>query len=263
MSTAIIIPARFESTRFPGKPLAKISGKPMIEWVLASAKESKLANRVIVATEDVRIYDFVNRELHNEACLTSREHRSGTDRIAEVVNKFPEIKYVVNLQGDEPLMPAQYIDKVLEALLQINYSVDPSQNSVLFMSSLVAPLTTIEELNNPDIVKAVIDKNNFAMYFSRAAIPYERDKKSSTQSSTLNSGLFFRHIGIYAYTRDSLLQFSLLPQSSLEMTEQLEQLRALENGMIIRLDVVPKAFPAVDRPDDVKTVEDILRSLNS
>ncbi|MBI3589802.1 MAG: 3-deoxy-manno-octulosonate cytidylyltransferase [Candidatus Melainabacteria bacterium] len=240
MTTAIIIPARYESIRFPGKPLALISGKPMIEWVLSAAKKSKLANKIIVATEDKRIFDFVKEKLNAEACLTSKDHKCGTDRITEVVKKHPDVKYIVNLQGDEPLMPPEYIDKVLEPLLE---------SSSIQMSSLVAPITNPEELNNPNIVKAVVDKDGFALYFSRSQIPYNRDNRKNIQ--------YYKHIGIYAYTRETILQFSLLPQSSLEIAEQLEQLRALENGIKIKLAVVPKSYPAVDRPEDVKVVESL------
>lgn len=251
MVTAIIIPARYESTRFPGKPLALISGKPMIEWVVKAGKGSKLADKIIVATEDKRIYDFVKERaghdlpLHGvEACMTSKDHNSGTDRICEVVKKYPEIKYVVNLQGDEPLMPSSYIDRVLELLLTLKFQ----------MSSLVSPITNPDELNNPNIVKAVMDKDSFALYFSRSTIPFNRDKKKNIE--------YFRHIGIYAYTRETLLKFSSLLPSPLEQAEQLEQLRALENGIKIKLEVVKKAYPAVDRIEDVKNIEMILKSVS-
>ena len=244
MSIAVIIPARYDSTRFPGKPLAKIAGKPMIEWVVNALKGSKLANKVIVATDDKRIFDFANEKLDTEAFMTLKEHKCGTDRICEVVRQKDEIKYVVNLQGDEPLMPGEYIDKVLEPLL------DPNSAQ---MSSLVSPITNPEDLNNPNIVKAVMDKDGYAIYFSRSPIPYYRT------SSDIKTNLYFRHIGIYAYTRETIIQFSLLPQSPLELTEQLEQLRALENGIKIKLEVVPKAYPAIDKPEDIKIIENILQ----
>ena len=252
MTTAIIIPARYESTRFPGKPLALIAGKPMIEWVINAAKKSKLANKIIVATEDKRIIDFV-KKIGVEACFTSKDHKCGTDRIVEVVKNNPDIQYVVNLQGDEPLMPDEYIDKVLQILID-------SQSP---MASLVSPITDINELNNPSIVKTVIDKDGFALYFSRSPIPYDRDSNYKFQTSIFGTSLYFRHIGIYAYTRETLLQFSLLSQSPLETIEQLEQLRALENGIRIKLEVVPEVFPAVDRPEDIKVIEKILSSSKS
>ena len=197
MTTAVIIPARYESTRFPGKPLAKISDKPMIEWVINAARGSKLANKIIVATEDERIFDFVKNNLKVEACITSKEHKCGTDRICEVVKKHSDIKYVVNLQGDEPLMPSDYIDKVIEPLL----------SNQAQMTSLIAPLTNTEDLSNPNIVKTTMDKDNFALYFSRSQIPFNRDNRKDIK--------YFRHIGIYGYTRDIILQFSLLPPSPL------------------------------------------------
>lgn len=240
MTTTIIIPARYESTRFPGKPLAEISGKPMIERVVNAAKGSKLADKIIVATEDQRIFNFVKENLNVEVCITSKDHKCGTDRICEVVKKYPDIKYVVNVQGDEPLMPSEYIDKVLESLI----------SNQAQMTTLIAPLTNSNDLNNPNIVKAIMDKDNFALYFSRSQIPFDRDNRKNIK--------YFRHIGIYGYTRETILQFSLLPPSPLETAEQLEQLRSLENGVKIKLSVVPKAYPAVDRPEDIKIVEKVL-----
>ncbi len=239
MSIAVIIPARYESTRFPGKPLAEISGKPMIEWVVNAAKGSRLADKIIVATEDQRIFDFVKNNLKSDACITSKDHQCGTDRVCEVVKKYPEIKYIVNFQGDEPLMPSDYIDKIISSL-----------TSGAEMTSLITPITDTNDLNNPNIVKTVTDKDNFALYFSRSQIPFNRDSRKDIK--------YFRHIGIYGYSRETILKFNLLPPSSLETAEQLEQLRCLENGIKIKLSVVPKAFPAVDRPEDVTLVEKIL-----
>ena len=239
MTTAVIIPARFESTRFPGKPLAKIAGKPMLEWIVSIAKGAKKADKVIVATDDKRIFDYAKEKLNVEVIMTLKEHKCGTDRIAEVVRHQSDIKYVVNLQGDEPLMPPEYIDKVIESLL-----------SGAQMSSLITPISDENELSNPNIVRAVMDKNNYALYFSRSTIPHNRDNKKDIQC--------FKHIGVYGYTREAILQFALLPQSPLELAEQLEQLRALENGIKIKLDIVPKSYPAVDRPEDVKIIESVL-----
>lgn len=238
MTIAVIIPARYDSMRFPGKPLAKISGKPMIEWVIDAAIRSKLANKIIVATDDKRI-DAVSRSKNIEVFLTSNEHKSGTDRICEAVKKNPEIKYIVNLQGDEPLMPPEYIDKVIEKLISF-------QNSLLCIVSLAAPMQTQEELNNPNIVKAVIDRDGFAVSFTRFP-------------STMNLDAYYRHIGIYGYSRETLLLFNSLPQSNLELKEQLEQLRALENNIKIKLEIVPIAYPAVDKENDVLIVEELLK----
>lgn len=242
MSIAVIIPARYESTRLPGKPLVTINGKPLIEWVVTAALGSKLADAVIVATDDERIYNFVKEKSSTvksvKVVMTSKSHKSGTDRIAEIVKNNPEIKYAVNLQGDEPLMPSEYIDKVLE----------PIHSKKVEMSTLIAPITNNEDLNNPNIVKAVMDKEGFALYFSRLPTP-----------SPFSN---FRHLGIYGYSRETLLKFCALPESSLEKTEKLEQLRALENGIRIKLEVVPKAFPAVDTHEDIKLVEKYLLALS-
>ena len=268
MSCAVIIPARYESTRFPGKPLALISGKPMIEWVIESALKSKLANQVIVATEDERIVKKVNEiilglQAHRttglqnykssspqvlkplDVCMTSKDHQCGADRITEVVKKNKDIKYIVNFQGDEPLLPPDYIDKVIK----------PITSGKAQMASLIAPITSVEEFNDPNIVKAVIDNEGFALYFSRSPIPHDRDKTGNI--------IAYRHLGIYSYTREALLKFNLLPQSLLEQAEKLEQLRALENGIKIKLEIIPKAYPAVDRPEDIKLVEDVLKSSTS
>ncbi len=250
MTTAIVIPARYESTRFPGKPLALIAGKPMIEWVICSAIGSKLADKIIVATEDQRIFDFVkeysthNSNLSNrlDACITSKNHQCGTDRICEVVKKYSDINHVVNFQGDEPLMPSEYLDKVIEPLL----------NGSAEMTSLCTLISKEIDINNPNIVKVVKDKNDFAIYFSRSPIPYHRDLNTQKPKH-------FKHLGIYGYSRNTILRFSSYPQSELEVAEQLEQLRMLENGIKIKLRVVEKSFPAVDVPDDVKLVEQVLQ----
>lgn len=259
MTIAVVIPARFESVRFPGKPLATIAGKPMIEWVAESALCSKLANKVIVATEDKRIYDFVKELVIRspqfallDVCMTSKEHKCGTDRITEVVKKYPDIKYVVNFQGDEPLMPGSYIDKVIE----------PLTKNISSMSSLIVPIKDLEDLNNPNIVKVVMDRNGFALYFSRSCIPYNRSNPESLNNSGSSESLYYRHLGIYGYSREAILKFSSLPQSELEIAEQLEQLRMLQNGIKIKLEVVEKAFPAVDVPGDVKLVEEVLSLKN-
>lgn len=261
MTIAVVIPARFESVRFPGKPLAKIAGKPMIEWVVNSALSSKLANKTIVATEDQRIYDFVkelaSKGLNVDALITSKDHKCGTDRICEVVKKHPDIKYVVNFQGDEPLMPGSYIDKVIEALKEAE-----SKSPGLAMSSLITPISNLEDLKNPNIVKVVMDKNGFALYFSRSCIPYNRTSPDSLNNPGNKNSIYYRHLGIYGYSREAILRFASLPQSELEIAEQLEQLRMLQNDVKIKLGIVEKAFPAVDVPDDIKLVENVLSLKN-
>lgn len=262
MSNAVIIPARYESTRFPGKPLAMISGKPMIEWVVNNACKSRLADRIIVATDSKTIFDFVSSINSKvvEGYLTVPEHKCGTDRVCEVVRRIPDIQYVVNLQGDEPLMPPEYIDKVLERLIDI-VSRRTIKDPTFQMVSLAAPITSSEELHNPNVVKVVTDKDGYALYFSRATIPYIRGQNSQLSAPSSQLGeLYFKHIGIYAYDRETILKFSQLPESNLERLEQLEQLRALENGIKIKLEVVPKSYQAVDLPQDVKMVEELLAS---
>lgn len=261
MKNVIVIPARYGSVRFPGKPLAKVSGKSVIEWVISSAIDSKFADSIIVATEDEKIFDFINERIKTfkqkevSVMITSDKQNSGTDRVAEVVKKIPEIENIVNLQGDEPLMPSEYIDKVFNLIFEESKKNIDCRNEL--MASLVTKNIDNEDISNPNIVKAVMDRNNYALYFSRSSIPYNRDQ--NLESNEIN---YFRHIGIYGYTRDSILRFSLLPTSILENVEKLEQLRALENGIRIKLDLVPKAFPAVDTPKDIKIVEEIINSRN-
>lgn len=252
----VVIPARYESTRFPGKPLANIAGKAMIEWVVLSAVNSKFADAVVVATEDERVFRFVTEKFTEtkqkkvSVLMTSDKHNSGTDRVQEVVQKIPEAENIINLQGDEPLMPGEYIDKVFNLLFD-ECKKDPGTRKKL-ITSLVT--RDNDDVNNPNIVKAVMDSNGYALYFSRSLIPYYRDNASGAEV------VYYRHIGIYGYTRDAILAFSLLPPSQLENAEKLEQLRALENGIKIKLGIVSKAYPSVDRIEDIKAVEGIIHS---
>lgn len=249
MSVAVIIPARYESQRLPGKPLAHICGKPMINWIVETALKCKSANKIIVATEDEKILNHVKSTFPTvDVKITSKNHECGTDRITEVVKNDPSIKYIVNFQGDEPLMPPEYIDKVIEPLLK---------SEKIKMASLITPITDERELENPNIVKVALDSNGYALYFSRSNIPFDRD----SNGKRLSSSNHFRHLGIYSYTRETLLEFSLLPPSNLEKIEKLEQLRALENGIKIKLELVPEAFQAVDTAEDIKIVEDYMKKM--
>lgn len=236
----IIIPARYGSTRLEGKPLLKAKNKPIIQWVYERAKQSKLASDVIVATDDKRIFDAVEA-FGGKVCMTSPDHKCGSDRIVEVLNKYPDIKIAVNVQGDEPMIQPESIDKAV--MLLIN---DKSAD----MATLIREITEEDEIKNPNVVKAVKDNNNNAMYFSRSPIPYERVK---------NQAPTYAHIGLYVYKRESLLKMSQLPQSNLEKAESLEQLRALQNGMKIKTAVVNYKPLGIDTKDDfeefVKTVE--------
>lgn len=232
--TAIIIPARYGSTRLEGKPLLEVDNKPIIQWVVETAKSVDGVDYVIVATDDERIYNACQK-FGADVEMTSTEHKSGTDRIAEVVERHPDIKYIVNLQGDEPMMPKNAIQLVIDSL-KINNNAD--------ISTLIRPENDEKELNNPNLVKCVISNDNFALYFSRSKIPFERNPIT---------GDFYAHLGIYGYTREALFKMRELPQASLEKTESLEQLRALQNGLKIITNIVNI------KPIGIDTIEDFER----
>jgi 3-deoxy-manno-octulosonate cytidylyltransferase (CMP-KDO synthetase) len=239
----VVIPARFGSTRLPGKPLLLLAGKAMIQWVYERARRSG-AQQVIVATDDERIARVV-REAGGEVCLTASTHTSGTDRIAEVARReaWRDADVVVNLQGDEPLMPEGLIDQTA-ALLAAHSSAD--------LSTLSSPLESVAALLDPNVVKVVTDAQQRALYFSRAAIPWSRDGAASGHSSQNSYAGAQRHLGLYAYRVSSLLRLAALRPGVLEQIEKLEQLRALENGMDIRV-----AQAAVPPGPDVNTAEDL------
>ncbi|MBS5802867.1 MAG: 3-deoxy-manno-octulosonate cytidylyltransferase [Brachyspira sp.] len=237
--TAIIIPARYGSSRLEGKPLIEVLGKPIIQWVYEKAQESKLADMIIVATDDERIFNAV-KAFGGEVEMTSADHKCGSDRIREVVERHPEISYIVNLQGDEPLIKPDSIDAVAR-----NVQEDEKAD----ISTLIRVLKTEEEINNPNLVKCVIDNNGFAMYFSRSKIPYERNTGVAT---------FYGHLGIYGYKREALLKMTSLPQTPLEKTESLEQLRALENGMKIKTSVVDFVPVGIDTKEDLEKFKKII-----
>ena len=236
---AAIIPARYASTRFPGKPLVKIHGVTMIERVYRQAEMASLVDQVLVATDDGRIAEAVSA-FGGNVVLTSSNHPSGTDRLAEVATRLPDWSVIVNVQGDEPLIDPQAIDSAIEPLLS-----DPSTE----MATLAAPLTQSAEAENATIVKVVLDQAGFALYFSRAAIPFYRDNRSFDRRRYLG------HVGLYVYRRDCLLRLASLPPTELEQAESLEQLRALENGIRIRVVEGRYRSLAVDVPEDVAAVE--------
>lgn len=238
---AIVIPARYASTRLPGKPLLEVDNKPIIQWVYERAKSSRLAGKVIVATDDTRIIDAVNK-FGGEVVMTSSEHQSGSDRIAEVIKKDENIEIVVNVQGDEPLITPESIDKAIEALIN---------DENLEISTLIRELKNHEEVTNPNLVKVVFDNSNKALYFSRSPIPYPRNNSDVK---------YFGHIGLYAYRRKSILSMTSMPQSSLEITESLEQLRALQNGMKIGVIEVDYSPIGIDTPEDFEKFKEILKS---
>ncbi len=238
-----IIPARFGSTRFPGKPLALIAGKSLIERVVEQCRRAPSLAEVIVATDDERIATAARRFCRVE--MTSGEHPSGTDRIAEVARRCA-CDGVVNIQGDEPLMDPEVIDAVVEAL-----GGDA-------MSTAAAPLTSVEEYENPNVVKVVVSSQGRAVYFSRRTIPYLRDAASRSVAEQLAAFPFLKHLGIYGYRRETLLRLVEWPVSPLEQAERLEQLRALENGVAIAVVRVDYAGLGVDVPEDVGRVERVL-----
>ena len=237
--TAIIIPARYGSSRLEGKPLLTVAGKTVIQWVYEKAMQAQLADMIIVATDDKRIYDAV-AAFGGVAEMTSVNHKCGSDRIREVVDRHPEISYIVNLQGDEPLIEPSAIDEVAR-----NVKEDVKAD----ISTLVRVLKDEDEINNPNLVKCVRDKNGFALYFSRSKIPYERNPIS---------GEFYGHLGIYGYKREALIKMTSLEQTPLEKTESLEQLRALENGMKIKTSVVDFVPVGIDTAQDLEKFKAII-----
>ncbi|MBD2859075.1 3-deoxy-manno-octulosonate cytidylyltransferase [Spongiibacter sp. KMU-158] len=243
MSYTIIIPARFASSRLPGKPLLEIAGLPMIQHVWQRAQTSKAA-RVVIATEDQRVFDACSA-FGAEVVMTDAGHESGTDRLQEVVSKLglADDEIVVNVQGDEPLIPAEAIEQVAANL---------AANSEAGIATLAEPITDVETVFNPNAVKAVIDNQGFALYFSRAPIPFNRDDWSTGQPSQMPEAPVFRHIGIYAYRVGFLHQFVQWPLGRLEACEKLEQLRAMENGVRIHI-----AAACVDIPGGVDTEADL------
>jgi 3-deoxy-manno-octulosonate cytidylyltransferase (CMP-KDO synthetase) len=231
-----VIPARYGSTRIPGKPLAEIAGRPMIERVLERAGQARLVSRVIVATDDQRIADAVSP--HGEVAMTRADHESGSDRVAEVVAAI-DCDIVVNIQGDLPLLEPEIVDALIETL---------RNDRTLGMATVAVPVRSLDEMNDPSVVKLVCDKDGRALYFSRSAIPYDRDAPDRYQHA-------WHHVGVYAYRKDVLLAFAELPQTELEKIEKLEQLRALENGIGIGVVRRDDAAPMeVDTPEDLDRV---------
>jgi len=239
--TAIIIPARYGSSRLEGKPLLKVLGKSVIQWVYEKAKQSKLADMIIVATDDERIFNEV-KSFGGDVEMTSTSHKCGSDRIMEVVSRHPEIGYICNLQGDEPLIEPESIDAVIS-----NVKEDDRAD----ISTLIRVLTNEDEINNPNLVKCVVDNNGFALYFSRSKIPFERNPIA---------GKFYGHLGIYGYKRQALETMTTLAQTPLEITESLEQLRALENGMKIKTSVVDFVPVGIDTKEDLEKFRQIVES---
>ena len=237
MKSICVIPARYSSTRLPGKPLKDICGKPMICRVWERASRAQSVAGVIVATDDERILQAVEK-YSGRAVMTRADHKTGTDRLAEVAEKFPDADVIVNVQGDEPLIEPALIDELVAEFA----------DDALQMATVATELTDAAEMQNPNNVKVVVDRSGNALYFSRSLIPYPRNAGKSQ---------VFKHIGIYAYRRNFLLAYAKMEPTPLEQSESLEQLRALENGYKIRVIKSDCRFVGVDTEDDLKLVNEI------
>lgn len=241
MKTLIVVPARWGSTRLPGKPLASLAGKPLVQWAWEAARKSKLADHVVVATDDRRILRAVE-DFGGDAVMTSKRHPSGTDRMAEVASKRRAGLYV-NVQGDEALLPAREIDALIRGM----------QAERVPIGTLAHPVDSEDEYRRPDVVKVVTDSAGCALYFSRSPLPHFRDGHGPRELKCV-----WRHVGIYAFRAAALKRFVSLKPGRLEQWEKLEQLRALENGLTIR--VFPTQYRAigVDTPQDLIEAETLL-----
>ncbi len=250
MAFVVVIPARYASSRLPGKPLADIGGKSMVERVYQQALQSG-ASRIVVATDDERVAAVVDA-FGGEVCMTRPEHNSGTERLAEVISKLalPAETVVVNVQGDEPFIPPLIIRQVAQNL---------AAQQKARMATLAVPLSDSSEISNPNIVKVVSDKDGYALYFSRSVIPFDRDGKFQQQLAQH----YRRHIGIYAYRAGFIQQYVSWPASTLEQIESLEQLRVLWQGEAIHVDTALQTPPVgVDTPDDLAHARRYAASLN-
>jgi 3-deoxy-manno-octulosonate cytidylyltransferase (CMP-KDO synthetase) len=248
----VVIPARYASTRLPGKPLQDINGKPMVQWVYEQALKSN-ASQVIIATDDARI-EQVAQGFDANVCMTREDHESGTDRLQEVADKmgFAPDAIVVNVQGDEPLIPPAVINQVA-ALLAENPDAD--------VATLCEPLTELNKVLDPNVVKVVSSKESKALYFSRAPIPWARDEFGSQPKALPTNANYQRHIGIYAYRTGLLHRFVKWPPTPLETLEKLEQLRAMENGAVIMVAPACEEVPGgVDTQADLDTVRQLVNT---
>lgn len=240
-----IIPARYASTRFPGKPLALLGGKPVIQHVYE--KVAAVLEAAYVATDDERIYDVV-KSFGGQVVMTRTDHKSGTDRVEEAIEKIGgEWDVVVNVQGDEPFVAKSQLDTICHCF------DDPTTQ----IATLGKPFESMEAVQNPNSPKIVVDNMGFAMYFSRSVIPYVRGKE---KSSWLTHYPFLKHLGIYAYRKDVLRQVTQLPQSSLEIAESLEQLRWLQNGFKIKVGTTDVETVGIDTPQDLERAEEFLKT---
>lgn len=238
--TAIIIPARYGSKRLQGKPLLKVCNKPIIQWVWEKAIQVKSADIVIIATDNKEIYDCA-KSFGANVEMTSEHHKCGSDRIVEVAEKYPELSYIINLQGDEPMINTSCVEEVIKLLKEDN-NAD--------ISTLVSEIKN-EDVDDPNMVKCVKDINGYAMYFSRSKIPYERN---------MGIAKFYKHIGIYGYKREALFKMTKFTQPEIEQAESLEQLRALYNGMKIKTSVVEYNAIGIDTIEDFNAFKKLVES---
>lgn len=235
-----IIPARFASTRLLGKPLADIGGKPLIQHTFESVSKSKLINKIIIAVDDSKVAQ-VARDFGANVVETPKKISTGSDRIAFVAKDLKDADIIVNIQGDEPFIDGKMIDEAIEPLLF---------DKEVQVSTLAKRIESVKELNSPDVVKVVFDYWNYAIYFSRAAIPYVRDVKSDREK--LLAAEIYKHIGLYVFRKDALLKFTKLKPTDLENAEKLEQLRMIENGIKIKIVVTELDSIGVDTPEDLE-----------
>lgn len=233
-----VIPSRYASTRLEGKPLKDICGHTMMEWVYKRALKSKL-DGVVVATDDERIVDEV-KSFGGNVILTRKDHINGTSRIAEVCETYTDYDVIVNIQGDEPLIEPDMINSIIDSFVEDN---------TIPMSTLKYKLTDMAEIENPNAVKVVTDKNDFAIYFSRSVIPYPRN---------LNMDNYYKHVGIYGYKRDFVMEYAKMASTPLELSESLEQLRVLENGYKIKVLETPYKIIGVDTQEELERVREYI-----
>lgn len=241
-----IIPARFASTRLPGKPLVDLAGKSMIQRVYEQAKKAKLVDEVIVTTDDNRIEEVVN-SFNGRVVMTPKEIKSGSDRIAMVAKNLDDADIIVNVQGDEPLIPPEMIDEAIFPLIH---------DDSIEVATLIKVITDEDDLKNPNIPKVVLDEEDYAIYFSRLPIPYFRERENHDE--WLKSHTYYKHIGLYVFRKKFLLMFTSWHESLLERAEKLEQLRIIENGYKIKAVVTEYDSIPVDTPEDVERVKQIL-----
>jgi 3-deoxy-manno-octulosonate cytidylyltransferase (CMP-KDO synthetase) len=260
MSFVVVIPARYQSSRLPGKVLADIQGKPMIQWVVEKAEKSG-AKKVIVATDNDEVEDVVTR-FGGEVCKTRADHQSGTERLAEVMEhyQFDDDQVIVNVQGDEPFIPSENIAQVAKNLA----NQQRTNQQQARMATLAVHITDVEEALNPNAVKVLCDKDGYALYFSRATIPYDRERFLNNDNIADIGDFYLRHIGIYAYRAGFIKDYVNWPASQLEQVESLEQLRVLWQGEKIHVDVAESRLPVegVDTPEDLEKAREFALSLS-